>query len=205
MSTQPKISGPLSGRPGIYGGRYSKWTVIVPIFLFGVAIAVIATTLAANQQGLTDANPEIQGVANIESCNGSQVVNLKPYAKFKNESGAGQFLFTGVKVGNIKATSAGCAGKEFIILGVSDSATTQALFKNPSGSDMFEIRVLANLGGTYTIIDNTSGLSIQSLATSSADDTGFIIDLPRQEDAAGGAYAVTPAANIAYLSLETID
>jgi hypothetical protein len=79
------------------------------------------------------------------------------------------------------------------------------LFKNPSGGDVFEIRVLANLGGTYTIIDNTSGLSIQSLATSSADDTGFIIDLPRQEDAAGGAYAVTPAANIAYLSLETID
>ncbi len=203
MSTQPKISGPLSGRPGIYGGRYSKWAVILPIFLFGVAIAVIATTLAANQQTLLNANPEIQGVATIESCNGSQAVSLKPFAKFKNQSGAGDFLFTGVRIENIKATADGCAGREFILQAHSNSAGLLELFKNPANSGVFEIKVLANLGGTYSIVDTSSGLSIQSLATSSADFTGFIIDLPRQEDAAGGAYASTAASDISYISLET--
>lgn len=202
MSSQPKISGPLSGRPGIYGGRYSKWAVIFPVFLFGVAIAVIATTLAGNNQITVTPDSFTAGVVEISSCNGSQDVNLKPQAKFKNQSASGDFLFTGFKVDGIDATAEGCAGKVFLIRALANDASRKPLYMDTSGPvDYFLIQ--ANLGGTFTWVETPTGLSITSLATSSATSTGFEISLPRQEDAAGGAYAVTPANEIEYVSMET--
>lgn len=202
MSSQPKISGPLSGRPGIYGGRYSKWAVIVPVFLFGVAIAVIATTLAGNNQITVTPDTFTAGVVEISSCNGNQDVDLKPQAKFKNESGSGEFLFTGFKVDGIDASAAGCAGKVFLIRALASDASRKPLYMDSSGPvDYFLIR--ANLGGTYSWVETPTGLSITSLATSSATSTGFEVSLPRQEDAASGAYAVTPTNEIEYVSMET--
>jgi hypothetical protein len=153
-----------------------------------VAIAgTFATTLASNITVNSGPVEFGQGLALTTACSGDQELIFTPRAKFKNVSGAGNFVFSSISVSNIPAT---CSGNDFIFGFYSETGTAK-LNLDSRGPQNTPYVYFTVSGETGTAAAFTKPPSNGAFSTTNVTATGFTLVINHPDPTAAKLYRMT--------------
>ncbi len=137
-----------------------------PFRLAGALLAIaglyFGSTYAANIAIGTGGNVEFgQGVQVTTACSGSTPLTLTPRATFENVSGGGSLKFSEVSVSNIPSS---CRG---ILFQFSSYGETSTAPLSIAGSSLTSASVFMKSDSTFTLVNASSDISLQTLSSSS--------------------------------------
>ena len=156
-------------QPSKFGRRRLPKPILVLVL---VAIAgTFATTLASNITVNSGPVEFGQGLALTTACSGDQELIFTPRAKFKNVSGAGNFVFSSISVSNIPAT---CSGNDFIFGFYSETGTAK-LNLDSRGPQNTPYVYFTVSGETGTAAAFTKPPSNGAFSTTNVTATGFTL------------------------------
>jgi len=172
-------------QPSKFGRRRLPKPILVLVL---VAIAgTFATTLASNITVNSGPVEFGQGLALTTACSGNQELIFTPRAKFKNVSGAGNFVFSSISVSNIPAT---CSGNDFIFGFYSETGTAK-LNLDSRGPQNTPYVYFTVSGETGTAAAFTKPPSNGAFSTTNVTATGFTLVINHPDPTAAKLYRMT--------------
>jgi len=137
-------------------GKKKSLKIVIGI---GALVGVIAlgSTLASSINLNTGKPVEFgQGIAETTACDND--ITVTPFSTFVNETGAGSYKFTSLKINGINSSSDKCDGKTFVIKAYGDSGIinlfSYADSANPEDDSPYNTIEIANDGGLFTWISD---------------------------------------------------